>query len=264
MTIKSVSARGRGFAVAVSVILWAATAAAGVYEQQTKCNKARVQAWSRFVTCVDRVVAKYYGGGFTPGPFETFRELIYPPFAKCRHKYFAEWAKFQQTSAYSGSTCVGSRFTDNGDGTVTDNLSLLEWEKKTDDGSAHDKDNRYSWTLELSPPYKGNGTALTSFLDTLNGGGFAGGNDWRLPNLAELQSILMDFPCTAASCICPSNPCLDPALGLTINGAYWSTTSDIASASSFASWIVEFDYGNIDGYPKELDTVCARAVREGL
>ncbi len=33
-------------------------------------------------------------------------------------------------------------YTDNGDGTVTDNQTGLTWEKKSDDGSIHDKDDR--------------------------------------------------------------------------------------------------------------------------
>jgi hypothetical protein len=98
---------------------------------------------------------------------------------------------------------------DNGDGTVTDNMTGLMWEKKSDDGSIHDKDSRWTWST--GPPYKGNGTAFTSFLavdpTSLNEVGFAGANDWRMPTLAELQSILprSSFPCP------PPGVCIDPA-----------------------------------------------------
>ncbi len=62
----------------------------------------------------------------------------------------------------TGSTCVANnRFTDNGDGTVTDALTGLAWEKKTNDGSVHDQGNRYTWG-------NGDGTALTIFLTGLN------------------------------------------------------------------------------------------------
>jgi hypothetical protein len=35
-------------------------------------------------------------------------------------------------------------YTDNGDGTITDNNTGLMWAKKSDDGSIHDKDNAYT------------------------------------------------------------------------------------------------------------------------
>ncbi len=37
------------------------------------------------------------------------------------------------------------RFVDNGDGTITDRQTCLVWEKKSADGSLHDKDLRYPW-----------------------------------------------------------------------------------------------------------------------
>ncbi|MCZ2110602.1 MAG: DUF1566 domain-containing protein, partial [Dehalococcoidia bacterium] len=81
-------------------------------------------------------------------------------------------------------------FTDNGDGTITDNMTGLMWEKKSDDGSIHDKDNKYTWGM-TSSPYTMNGTMVTEFLAALNtGSGFAGHTDWRIPNRFELESLL--------------------------------------------------------------------------
>jgi hypothetical protein len=37
-------------------------------------------------------------------------------------------------------------YTDNGDGTITDNNTGLMWEKKGDAGGLHDKDNIYAWS----------------------------------------------------------------------------------------------------------------------
>src|SRR5256886_17017803 len=37
-------------------------------------------------------------------------------------------------------------YVDNGDGTVTDVNTGLVWEKLSDDGTVHDKDNMYTWT----------------------------------------------------------------------------------------------------------------------
>src|SRR5438309_1884226 len=80
--------------------------------------------------------------------------------------------------------CIGNRFTDNGT-TVTDNLTGLTWEKKTNDSSARDVGNEYTWST--GAPWAENGTAyyavFSGFLETLNNSSFAGTNDWRLPTL---------------------------------------------------------------------------------
>jgi hypothetical protein len=123
----------------------------------------------------------------------------------------------------------------------------------------HDKDNTYA------RGYPENGTAFTSFLYTLNGGsGFAGANSWRLPTLAELQTILLDFPCTATSCACPAAPCVDPALdaSATQSGRYWSATSKLR-LPPFSAWLVYFDNALVLA-DLESTALYLRAVRGGL
>ena len=70
-------------------------------------------------------------------------------------------------------------YVDHGDGTVTDVNTGLMWEKLSDDGSVHDDHNKYTWA-----------TALAGHVATLNNTNFAGHNDWRLPNMRELLSIV--------------------------------------------------------------------------
>ena len=36
-------------------------------------------------------------------------------------------------------------YTDNGDGTITDNNTKLLWARKSNDGTIHDKDTGYTW-----------------------------------------------------------------------------------------------------------------------
>ena len=71
-------------------------------------------------------------------------------------------------------------YTDNGDGTITDNNTGLMWEKKSVDDSIHDVNTVYTWD-----------NAFAVHIAGLNAsGGFAGHTDWRLPNVKELQSIV--------------------------------------------------------------------------
>jgi hypothetical protein len=69
-------------------------------------------------------------------------------------------------------------FTDNGDGTISDNHTGLMWEKLSDDGSIHDVHNTYDWV-----------EAVAVKIATLNATMFAGYADWRLPNISELQTL---------------------------------------------------------------------------
>jgi hypothetical protein len=167
------------------------------------------------------------------------------------------------------STCIGSRLTNNGT-TVTDNLSGLVWEKKTNDASVHDEGNTYSWST--GSPYDGNGTAFTSLLTGavtgLNVAGFAGANDWRMPTLVELQTAVLDFPCTGAfggpTCSCGASPCIDATFGPTQSDRYWSATTYVSSPDG--AWIVGFDVGYVDYYLKAFNfsVPYVRAVAGGL
>jgi hypothetical protein len=235
--------------------------------KQQNCDKARVTAWAKYVSCVDAVVAKEYGGASVD---------LFAGFAKCRHGYFKNWTTFQSKASLTGSTCklgLDNRFTEDvADGVVTDNLTGLVWELKDDrDGvtdftNPHDADNSYAWSTGSN---KEDGTAFTSFLGTVNGGaGFAGANGWRLPTMVELQTIMLDFACTGAGgtakCRCPSSPCVDPALDATNTGAdhYWSATSYVPYASN--AWDVSFGGGDVFHTSSETNAFYVRAVRGGL
>ena len=180
-----------------------------------------------------------------------------------------------QTTSYGtgsdGAVQAGTAlsYTDNGNGTITDNVTGLMWEKKDDSGGIHDKDNGYTWGM-TSSPYTMNGTMVTTFLANLNaGGGFAGYTDWRIPNAKELQSIVnyenVNPSVDAAfhkSATCGG--CADvtaAACSCTASDDYWSSSTYRNFPSS--AWGVYFFVGSVGALAKS-STYKVRAVRGGL
>jgi hypothetical protein len=152
-------------------------------------------------------------------------------------------------------------YTDNGDGTITDNNTGLMWEKKGDNGGLHDKDNGYYWS--------GTGTQETiwDWLDDVNaegGTGFAGYNDWRIPNAKELQTLVhfQSSPPTTPAAF--HNNCVPGATVLTgsctATSNYWSSTTWVRSTSM--AWGVTFYEALLQAYDK-ASTPKVRAVRGG-
>ena len=209
---------------------------------------------------------------------------------KCDLKFESEWTRAEQKAVAVGTTCpstgdqqalqaktldytngvaavvAGRRFDDNGDGTITDNETGLQWEKKTTQyGSGanyadpHDVDNGYTWG-STSAPYLANGTVFTDFLAQLNGSlgsgtCFANHCDWRLPTMQELSTIAV--PVRGGS-YCYSD-CIDPVFGPT-GPNYWSATT--RKTSSAAAWTVAFgDGAMLEPWPKDFGAINARAVR---
>jgi hypothetical protein len=168
------------------------------------------------------------------------------------------------------SGCFATRYVDNGDGTVTDHQTGLQWEQKTTTvGSGvnladpHDVDNLYTWSAGGGGTTFPDGTVFTDFLTKLNGvssdgvtltGCFAGHCDWRLPTIVELQTILL------APFECGTSPCIDPVFGPTVADFYWSATTDATSANN--AWYVSFGNGYVD-FDSEGSSGYVRAVRAG-
>jgi Protein of unknown function (DUF1566) len=158
-------------------------------------------------------------------------------------------------------------FTDNGDGTITDNATGLMWEKKSDDGSIHDKDDLYTWGM-TSSPYTMNGTMVTTFLATLNGGGgFAGYTDWRIPNANELESLRnlenvgpATYSAFNTACVdsCAVTTCSCTRMGGVSN--YWTSTT--LQYDLYNAWTLTFLDGQLY-YNYKSTTGYVRAVRSG-
>lgn len=164
-------------------------------------------------------------------------------------------------------------FTDNSDGTITDNVTGLIWQKcsagQANDSSCTGDQDILTWQEAL---------------DYCNGLSLAGYNDWRLPNIKELYSILdtenHKDPDWLGLAVYPYDgpylgqvlshnqrfPAIDEAFFPNVminsiswagppepteNRSWWSSTSDIAAPQS--AWNTNF----IDGKTYSLDKVSA-------
>lgn len=117
------------------------------------------------------------------------------------------------------------RFTDHGDGTVTDNLTGLMWLR---DASCF---GRKSWQDAFDTVADFNVAPQTIFLCGNYSGQYA---DWRLPNRKELHS-LTDFSQSD-----PALPDGHPFFGVALDG-HWSSTS--WAAEPYNAWAVGMDSG---------------------
>ena len=123
---------------------------------------------------------------------------------------------------------VSSRYTDNGNGTVTDNQHHLTWQQQ-DDGVGRDWSDAAAYCSSLS---------------------LAGYSDWWLPSKDQLFTLVD----TGFS------PAIDIAYFLnTQSSNYWSSTSDVST--SYAGSVV-FDYGFVSNVPNSYNSY-VRCVRTG-
>jgi hypothetical protein len=132
-------------------------------------------------------------------------------------------AKTGQTVSYAsrddgdlqkGMVWPKPRFVDHGDGTVTDNLTGLMW-------------TRDACQIPGQPSWREAVTACNNLV-------FAGYDDWRLPNIRELQS-LMDYGKYS-----PALPEGNPFIG--ICGTYYWTSTTTANVEYYA-WCVSMETG---------------------
>jgi hypothetical protein len=142
-------------------------------------------------------------------------------------------------------TAPDSRFTNNGDGTVTDMQTGLMWARCRQGlqgalctAPSSVATNTFTWAAALALD------SATS--DTANR------TDWRLPNIKELQSLV------ERSCSNPAiNDSVFPNAGNTV---FWSA-SPLAVITDFA-WGVSFFNGSVSGIVRD-DGRSVRLVRGG-
>lgn len=265
----------------VGALLFAVTPVQAATAEQS-CKSGKNKTAGKYAACRENAEAKLAAGG-DPSKYTDAID-------KCESKFSTAWQKLEEKALAASASCpgddtlikgqtdaythrvaaqvAGNRFVDNGDGTVTDHETGLQWEKKDNLGGGqnfanpHDADNAYTW----SPgSWTTDGTAFTDFLVKLNTctsfdgititGGFAGHCDWRLPTIAELQTIVdLDAPGCGFG-----NPCIDPILGPTVAFDYWSSTSLTFPSGA---WVMDFDDGSPRNAFKNFP-LYVRAVRTG-
>jgi len=135
-------------------------------------------------------------------------------------KMFAPVARTGQTDSYAvwddgdlqkGVAWPNPRFTDNGNGTVTDNLTGLVWMQNASCGGTR------TWSLAV---------AFCALLSDQGSCGLDDGSnpgDWRLPNLKELQSLIY-------------YRCLNPAVPNTAGTGQWTAGDPFNSVQPSAYW----------------------------
>ena len=141
--------------------------------------------------------------------------------------------KTGQTTSYAtgddgdlktGVVWPSPRFTDNSDGTVTDNLTGLIWLKDADAG-----DGTATWANALSIC-----NSLATGQQGLSDGSSAG--DWRLPTVKELHSLI------DVGNFDPALPTGHPFSGVQ-SSFYWSSTTNAGNAANAFS--VYVNYGSV-------------------
>ena len=240
--------RTRHVMLLTTLLVLALATASAAYSPEGSCQKSRYYQAGKYAYCVQQQLGKYYYNLYS-GLYSWENNAL---------KLSIATAKCVDKNNYKGPSysCHTPRFQDNGDGTVTDWLTGLQWEKKTNDGTIHDKDNLYMW----SSGTQANSAAFTTFLRTLNSNScFAGHCNWRLPTFAELNTIRL------TDCDEANWTCTDPVFGPT-DGFYSSDITD--KWSPLLVWTVRFDVNqepHVDATQKSAWSLLhARAVRSAF
>jgi len=128
------------------------------------------------------------------------------------------------------SAMLSAEFTRDANGIVTDSSTGLVWQ---DDSI-------------------GTTTTWQNAIDRCEALSLGGHEDWRMPNIRELTSLVDDTK---------SEPSIDDVFESTASNYYWSSTSD--ASGSNAAWRVTFSSGHQYYYGVKSSSYYVRCVRAG-
>jgi hypothetical protein len=177
------------------------------------------------------------------------------------------WDPIDVTAPINPIDCIGTGqdgelrpglsnvFVNNGNGTITDTRTTLQWEVLTDDGDPlHDWDDfSYLWAGAFGK------------IQDLNEASFAGHNDWRVPTIKELQTLVNYSAFNPATFGGFSTECLAGCdvteCSCTKSSTYWTSTS-VQNAPQLG-WAVQMQSG-ISQQASKTSYNYVRAVRGGF
>ena len=121
----------------------------------------------------------------------------------------------------TGSMESSNMYRANKNGTITDLVTGLMWEKKTGDNGSRDKNNTYTWKDALN------------YCENLSLGNYS---DWRIPNPKELERIVN---------LQQNNPAADTLIFPgTSSGLYWTGTS-CSGCHKMKAFAIDFSDGTL-------------------
>jgi len=248
-------------AVIAGALLVGGVVPAGAVTTPKGCLAKKLKAWGKLRQCQATANGKRLKGKTSD-------------LAGCQKKFDEKIAKLSKEAAAATIAC---RYQINGDGTVTDYDTGLQWEQKTNDGGVHDRKNRYTWNT-TSGGTTPDGTVFTDFFGMLDNGAsagltagvttisgcFAGHCDWRLPSLVELETIVDPSTpgCRSVGVACMDQTTFGPTPTRPRAVVYWSATTFADFPSG--AWFVIFDQGGGANVGNKHDANYVRAVRTVL